>query len=301
VDRAGRSITLRDSLLRALGWIVGRLDHPDGGGYLWVRPSGPRSIANQVWDDSYDAYYHADGTLFDPGQPYAPVAVQGYAYDALVGAAALLERTRRTPTLLPDWLRGRARQLRAQVLAELWQADMHTFAIAVARGADGHWRPARVVGSNAGHLLASRLLDGDDASEVRKMLIERLFEPDLLGGAGIRTRSTTAARFRPGSYHNGSIWPMDCGVISDGLRRHAEVALADDLDRRILAACRVAGSLPEFFRGDLDGGIAINTAVVDAVADGAPRRLEQPPQLDQGWTATRAWRTLRQRQLLDIC
>jgi hypothetical protein len=40
---------------------------------------------------------------------------------------------------------------------------------------------------------------------------------------------------------------------------------------------------------------------VDAVVDGAMNRLEQPPQVNQGWTATRVWRILRSRgQLRDI-
>ena len=49
-------------------------------------------------------------------RPYAPVAVQGYAYDALMIGADLLERS---PGLLPfdaEWLRGRAWRLREQVL-----------------------------------------------------------------------------------------------------------------------------------------------------------------------------------------
>jgi hypothetical protein len=58
-------------------------------------------------------------------------------------------------------------------------------------------------------------------------------------------------------------------------------------------------AFPEFLRGDPDGSIAVNTEVVDAVADGALRRLEQPPQLEEGWTVTRVWRILRQHRLLD--
>ena len=73
-DRQWRSITVRDSLLAALGWMVGRLDDPIGGGYLWVRRAGTHGIPNQVWEDSFDSHYHADGSLFDVTRPYAPVA-----------------------------------------------------------------------------------------------------------------------------------------------------------------------------------------------------------------------------------
>jgi len=295
-DRQWRSITVRDALLSALVWIVGRLDDPGGHGYLWVRRANEHGIANQVWEDSPDSYHFADGTLLDPLRPYAPVAVQGYAYDALLGAADLLERA---PGDLPlfeaAWLRERAVRLRAGVLREFWQADLGTFAHALSFDIDGSARAARVVASAAGHLLNGRLLDGDDAAAQRAVLIARLRCADLLAPAGVRTKSTTAARYRAGSYHNGSVWPMDTGVIADGLRRWGARAVADDLERRILNGCRRAGGFPEFLRGDVLG---VNTELVDAIVDGVPNRLEQPPQVDQGWTATRVWRILRRRGLL---
>jgi glycogen debranching enzyme len=292
-DRLWRRVTLRDSLLAALTWMVRRLDDPAGRGYIWVRRANPNGIANQVWEDSPDSYYHADGQVFDFEQPYAPVAVQGYAYDALLSAADLLERS---PGLLPiqtGLLRGRAARLRARVLAEFWQADLGTFAQALTVEPDGALRPARVVASSPGHLLASRLLDGPRAAPFRERLITRLLEPDLLAGPGIRTKSTAAPHFGAGAYHNGSSWPMDTGVIADGLRRHGRDREADELDGRILRACAEAGGFAEFFRAEEDGSLGVNQAIVDVVRGGVVNRLEQPPQAMQGWTATRVWRILR--------
>ncbi len=307
VDRLGRRATVLHCLLAALGWILGRLDDPAGGGYLWVRRALPDGIANQVWEDSGDPYYHADGKLFDFTYPYAPVAVQGYAYDALLGAAEILARSQdsgvrsqeRQPG--PAALIARAAALRARVLHDFWQDDLGTFALALTFDVPGETspdglargRPARVIASSPGHLLASRLLDGADAAPMRERLIQRLFEPDLLAGAGIRTRAIGSARFRAGSYHNGSVWPMDTGVIADGLRRHGHPAEADDLQGRILRACAQVGGFPELFRGEPDGRIAINTETIDEVVDGILNRLEQPPQPYQGWTATRVWRIVR--------
>jgi glycogen debranching enzyme len=296
-DRQWRSITLRDSLLAALVWIVRRLDDPGGGGYVWVRRTAPHGIVNQVWEDSADSHYHADGRLFDVSQHYAPVAVQGYAYDALLEGAALLEAA---PGPLPfeaRWLRDRAAQLRKRLFAEFWQADLGTFAQALTAEPDGTLRPARVVASSAGHLLDSRVLDGDDARPMREALIRRLLRSDLMAGAGIRTKATGAPRFRPGAYHNGSTWPMDTGVIGDGLRQWGHVDATLDLEERILAGCRAAGGFPEFLRGDPDGRIRMNRHILDEVVDGVPNRLEQPPQANQGWTATRVWRILRRSGL----
>jgi glycogen debranching enzyme len=96
-------------------------------------------------------------------------------------------------------------------------------------------------------------------------------------------------------YHNGSTWPMDTGVIADGLRRHGAAAQADDLEDRILRGCADGGGFPEFLRGETDGSIGVNLTIVDRLVDGVLNRLEQPPQANQGWTATRVWRILRRR------
>src|SRR5205823_11739615 len=118
-------------------WIASRLDDPRGGGYLWVQRATPDGIANQVWEDSADAYYGADGTLLGPSRPYAPVAVQGYAYDALVGAADLLERYLPGTEQTVAHLRARAADLRARFLREFWQPDLGTFALALTFDDDG--------------------------------------------------------------------------------------------------------------------------------------------------------------------
>jgi glycogen debranching enzyme len=292
INRAGVRMTLRDSLLAALAWIVGRMDDPICGGYVWVRRANQYGIPNQVWEDSPDSHYHEDGTVLDPRQAYAPVAVQGYTYDALLAAADLLDWAPGPLLVATATFRARAARLRRGVLRDFWQPDLGAFAMAMAADPSGRLRPVRVVASSAGHLLASRLLEGGDAASKRERLIRRLLEPDMLSGPGIRTKSTGAARFRAGSYHNGSSWPMDTGVIADGLRRWGHHALARDLDRRILAGCAEVGGFPEFFRGEPDR-LSVNHEIVDLMVDGVRNRLEQPPQLNQGWTATRVWRILR--------
>jgi glycogen debranching enzyme len=299
-DRLWRRLTLRDSLLAGLTWIARRMDDPIGGGYVWVRRANPEGIPNQVWEDSPDSYHHADGSLFDFTQPYAPIAVQSYAHQALLVGADLLERS---PGPLPvdvDALRARAADLRQRVLREFWLEDLGTFAQALTFDPDRRALPARVVASSAGHLLDGRLLEGDDAQAHRDALIARFSQPDLVAGAGVRTKSTGAPRFRAGSYHNGSSWPMDTGVIADGLRRWSQDAAADDLESRILDGCRIAGGFPEFFRGDVDGSVRVNDEILDAMVDGMMNRLEQPPQANQGWTVTRVWRILRRRRLLAL-
>ena len=289
-DRNGHLISVRSGLARALAWIEARLERD---GFVCVRRAQPDGIQNQIWEDSGDSQYDETGRLFDPAIPYAPVAVQGYAYDALrVGARWVDDRRQAL-----RW-RALARVLRRKVLASFWLPEMGTFAPAVVLDAPSP-RPARVVASSPGHLLAGGLLDGPDATGYRERLVQRLLAPDLLAAAGIRTKSVTAPRFHPGAYHNGSVWPMDTGVIADGLRRHGYVVQADDLEERILRACASVGRLVEFFRGDLDSRILINECSVDVVDDAAVWTVEQPPQHIQGWTVTRVWNILRRRGILD--
>jgi glycogen debranching enzyme len=173
-----------------------------------------------------------------------------------------------------------------------------TFAHALTIPINGSTVPSRVVASAPGHLLASRLLDGTENALLRERLISRLLQSDLLAGAGIRTKSTNDPLFRPGSYHNGSVWPMDTGVIADGLRRHACHNQANDLEHRIVRACVQVESFPEFFRGEVNGTVSINTGQVTYIRDGEVHFREQQPQVAQGWTVTRVWRILVRRGLL---
>ena len=44
------------------------------------------------------------------------------------------------------------------------------------------------------------------------------------------------------------------------------------------------------------GGGQTDDGCVEVIEDGAHNRLEQPPQADQGWTATRVWKILRRQR-----
>jgi glycogen debranching enzyme len=284
--RDGRMVSVARGLERAVAWIEDRVSRH---GYIAICRAQPHGIQHQFWEDSYDSQFLEDGRLLDDGVPYASIAVQGYAYDALLAAARLVGDAGQALHR-----RAAAAHLRQKVLTEFWLPELGTFAPAlVLDGAPA--TPVRVVASSPGHLLAGRLLDGVDAAPYRERLVARLLAADMLSTAGVRTKSTYAARFAPGSYHNGSVWPVDTGVLAGGLRRHGYRQEADDLDERILTACAHVGSPVEFFRGDPDDTIRVNATFVDAMEEGVRRRREQPPQAVQGWTATRLWRILRRR------
>jgi glycogen debranching enzyme len=108
-------------------------------------------------------------------------------------------------------------------------------------------RPAAVVASNTGQVLWGGIAEPARAARVAA----RLLEPDMFSGWGVRTLSSSAAAYNPMSYHLGSVWPHDNGLIVAGLLRYglAEPALRI-FDGVFDAATRFLDfRLPELFCG----------------------------------------------------
>jgi glycogen debranching enzyme len=279
--------TIRESMVRGAKWILGRMDDPRGGGYLFNAPLNLNGIKNQVFRDS--------GTSYPLEPPYAPVEVQGYAYDALITVAEMLERepaseaTRESEKATARLLRERAAELRERFMQDFAIRDeagrFSTFDHAI-KVEDGKVIHADWVTSSAGRLLDSRILDGDDPRtvEMREALIARLFAPDMLGPFGLRTLSNDNAAYDPVSYHKGTSWAPDTMAVVRGLLRHHKIPEAVALMKKILLGCaearKVGYPYPEWLPGE--PGLRFEGAGVEA-----------PPTKRQGWTATAVWACLR--------
>lgn len=139
-----------------------------------------------------------------------------------------------------------------------------------------------------GHALNSRLLEDGTAesNRMRDALVRQLSSPELLTPSGIRTLASDEVRFRPGAYHNGSIWLWDTHHIAKGLRRHGYHDFADELDRRLLHVVSVTKIFPEYVRGDGSDAPSINTQTIVVWDEQGQRKnqIEQPPQEVQAWT-----------------
>jgi glycogen debranching enzyme len=70
--------------------------------------------------------------------------------------------------------------------------------------------------SNAGHCLFTGIASPERARRVADQLVG----PEMFSGWGIRTISSVENRYNPMSYHNGSIWPHDNGMIAAGFSRY---------------------------------------------------------------------------------
>jgi glycogen debranching enzyme len=136
--------------------------------------------------------------------------VQAYAHGAYRGAAALATALGLAPRAAA--LSERADRLQQKFEATFWIEALGTYALAL----DGDKRPCRVRASNAGHVLLGGLATPERAARVA----ETLMAEDFFSCWGIRTVARGEARYNPISYHNGSVWPHDNGLIAMGFARY---------------------------------------------------------------------------------
>jgi hypothetical protein len=220
----------------ALGWLAEHAD-PDGDGFLEYVDESGHGLANQGWKDSGDAVRFADGRRATP--PIALCEVQGYAHEAALHAAALLDAFDRPGG---DRWRAYAAALNERFRARFW-VDGGYPALAL----DGHKRPVDSLTSNIGHLLGTGLLTPAEEAAVAA----RLAAPELAGGYGLRTMSTEDAGFSPLSYHCGSVWTHDTAIVLARLARAGHGAAAANLATGLLAAAEAFDyRLPELHAGD---------------------------------------------------
>ena len=222
----------------ALGWLRDHAD-ADGDGFLEYVDTGD-GLSNQGWKDSGDSIRWADGSLAT--SPIALCEAQGYAYEAALVGARLLDRRGET-TQAAAW-RTWASDLADRFRAQFWVRDELGPYPAIAL--DASKRPVTGVASNMGHLLGTGILSRDES----RIVVDRLMHPTLRSGFGIRTLSTDNAGYWPLGYHVGSIWTHDNGVILSGMLRDGFTAEARLLAAELLrAATAYDYRLPELYAG----------------------------------------------------
>jgi len=222
----------------ALEWIE-RFGDLDGDGYLEYARRSPRGLDNQFWKDSWNSVLFADGRLAEA--PIATCDLQGYAYDAYRRTARLARLAWGDPALA-ERLQSLAAALRRRFNDDFWSESRGHYVLAL----DGRKRQVDALTSNVGHLLWTGIADDGRAAAT----VERLMRPDMFSGWGIRTMSALDAGHNPISYHNGTVWPHDTGIVAEGFRRYGFREEASRLAISILEAARhFDGRLPEALAG----------------------------------------------------
>src|SRR5258706_161475 len=68
----------------------------------------------------------------------------------------------------------------------------------------------------AGHALFTGIAEDRYAQRTAELLVS----PAFCGGWGMRTIARGERRYNPMSYHNGSVWPHDNGIVAMGFARY---------------------------------------------------------------------------------
>ena len=309
--RNGKKYTVEEGLRAHVNWIRKRMDMNKEGlvESLWINK---KHHANQSWADSPDAFHHEDGSwaAHHPEKNWgvAALEVQAETYDALLDTADVYAHLcEQADGIEKDHLRTeiddltrRAEKLRSVILQEFWVDDPEHYGGYFARGTDrdehGTLRPLRIRSSDMGHLLMSRVLDGDEeeVSAKREAVIRNLFSKEMLCPNGIRTLASDSLRYREDAYHNGSSWPWTSYYIAKGLEKHGYHGLAHEMKKRVWSFYDETKTLAEYGTGSGDTSRRINTdtqiLVFDSSLNEEPiyhfsqHKIVQPPQEMQAWT-----------------
>jgi glycogen debranching enzyme len=222
---------------RALAWITEYGDR-DGDGFVEYRRATDKGLLNQGWKDSWDGISFAGGRLAD--SPIALCEVQAYSYGAYLARAGIARADGDSATA--DRYAEAARDLKRAFNDAFWIPGQGYLALAL----DADKKQVDALASNAGHCLWTGILDEDKAERTADLLLS----PEMFTGWGLRTLSTSAGRYNPVSYHNGSVWPHDTAIAIAGLVRYGFTEHAQRLAAALLdAAAAFDGRLPELFCG----------------------------------------------------
>ncbi|MCG2800271.1 MAG: amylo-alpha-1,6-glucosidase [Cellulomonas sp.] len=229
----------------ALEWLSGDGD-PDGDGFLEYVDTTGHGLSNQGWKDSGDSVQWRDGRLADA--PIALVEVQGYAYEAAVKGADLLDAFGRPGA---DRWRRWAADLKVRFRGAFWVEHPDGDYPGIALDRDKNLVDS--VTSNMGHLLGTGILDPAE----ERLVADRLARPDMTARTGLRTLSAGSGGYWPLRYHGGAIWPHDTAVVLAGMAAGGHTGAADRLTRGLLCAAETfRHQLPELWSGE-DGAAAM--------------------------------------------
>ncbi|BAZ68579.1 MAG: amylo-alpha-1,6-glucosidase [Pelatocladus maniniholoensis HA4357-MV3] len=228
----------RSPLEKALSWIDKYGDF-DEDGFVEYLTRSSHGLRNQGWKDSGESMVYPNGKLVEP--PIALCEVQGYVYDAWLKAALIYEVWGEKER--SQKLRQKAETLYQRFNDRFWMEDEGFYCL----GLDNNKQQIKSIASNPGQLLWSGIVPQERAKKV----VDRLFQPDMWCGWGVRTLSAKNVAYNPISYQRGSVWPHDNSIIASGLKRYGYHEEANRIAEGIFAAASYfqSGRMPELFAG----------------------------------------------------
>jgi glycogen debranching enzyme len=210
-----------------------------GDGFVEYQRRSPEGGKNQGWKDSGDAIVQADGSQVS--DPIGTVEMQATLYASKLSFSELLSDLGEKDCAAR--LASEAKELGKRFNDVFWMPEEGFFAMG--RGPQN--RLIRSIASNAGHVLATGIVD----SSLVPRVSERLLAADLFSGWGVRTLSSAHPAYNPWSYHRGSVWPAENALFVHGLARWGRHEQMHALGRAQFDAAALFEHhrLPELFAG----------------------------------------------------
>jgi glycogen debranching enzyme len=232
-------LSMRDKVLATLEWIDRDGDRDGDRFYEYETKAGSWGEKNQGWKDSREAILYEDGKLVN--DPITLIGIQGlfFAAKQLMGLAfTSAGEERRGAHLLIE-----AEQLKRRFNETFWIPETQYFGMAL----DPAKKLVRTESEDPGQCLAHGIID-DDRTEA---VANRLMQPDLFSGWGVRTLSSRHPAFNPFAYHLGSVWPSNNAVVGFGLKRYGFNRHLHELAKGMLDAAELFDleRLPETMGG----------------------------------------------------
>ncbi len=230
---------LLDSAIKAISWIV---DFGFNGHFLsYMKAMRGFGLQSQSWRDGIGA------VLENLKDPVSVVGVQGYAFSALNRGLQIMEKAclNEINHILYERINELTTKLKENFQDMFYLEETGFYAFAV----DGDGVAEKTVSSDPGHLLFSGLLNKNE----EKIVIDRIFQEDLLTEYGIRCLSTKSPYFDEKAYQRGSVWPHDNFLIAMGLKFRGYHKLAAEIGTRVTRALEELSGMPEYFGVDRKG------------------------------------------------
>ncbi len=201
-----------------------------------------KGLGNQNWRDSYDGIPMADGS-------YAVGVIacceqQAYAFGAFEAMSYIAERV--GDKSRAAHYRRQAATIQKLFLSKYWWEAEGTYHLALV--GEGHDKvPTNVVTTNPGHCLWMGIAPEEHAVKI----MQRLLQPDVYSGWGLRGLSSQAIQYNPSGYHH-AVWMHDTAVNAWGCANYGMKGLTAQLFRNATDASLFYpyNRLPEVLGGD---------------------------------------------------
>jgi len=223
--------------LEALAW-ADKYSRDKSGFYKYATCSR-QGMKNQGWKDSRDAIVYPDGSQVE--SPLGTCEMQAFAYVAKLQFSELLwwmgELVR------AGTLHREANELKERFNEHFWMEDEGYVAMAI----DKHDRLVKTIASDPGHCLLSGIIHEDLVPRI----VNRMMQPDMFSGWGIRTLSSGNPAYNPFAYHRGTVWPVENGAFVLAMARYGLHGEMWRLARALFEAAALFDydRLPELFGG----------------------------------------------------